>query len=160
MKEVWKDIAGHEGAYQVSNFGNVKSSKGIIRKLQKNNCGYLYTILIVNKTQKISLVHRLVAKAFIPNPYKKPHINHKNGDKTDNRVINLEWVTPKENMDHSTNVLKRRRTRKTVLCVETGELFDTISSAAKAKNTHQPAISDVLSNKKRKTAGGFHWRIV
>lgn len=98
MEEVWKDIAGYEGRYQVSTLGRVRNSRtGTIRKLVKDGSGYLK----INLTRYDQpLVHRLIAKAFIPNPENKPEVNHKNRNKLDNRLDNLEWVTGSENMKH------------------------------------------------------------
>lgn len=103
MEEIWKDIEGYEGLYQVSNLGRVKSLryKRILRGWLDKQC-YAY-VHIKNKPYK---VHRLVAQAFIPNPDNKPYIDHINTIKTDNRVENLRWVTPKEN---SNNPLTRRK---------------------------------------------------
>jgi hypothetical protein len=114
--EIWKDIIGYEGLYQVSNFGNIK-------RLQKfdfkgtNNCkrifkekkhspvlqktGYFLCALTKDKITKKYLVHRIVAKAFISNPEDKPQINHINGIKSDNRLENLEWNTRSENCRHA-----------------------------------------------------------
>lgn len=103
--EIWKDIAGYEGIYQVSNYGNVKSlereckgNKGIVYiKKEKiltptiNSSGYYHTILRKDGKSIAAYVHRLVAEAFIPNPNNLPIINHKDEDKTNNNLINLEW---------------------------------------------------------------------
>ena len=108
MDEIWKDIKGYEGKYQVSNKGNIKSLKqfnkrgvDLIIKLGKNNTGYTIVRLTKNNKLKTPLVHRLVAQAFIPNPDNKPQVNHKNGNKADNTVENLEWVTRSENQKHA-----------------------------------------------------------
>jgi len=103
MKEIWKDIKGYEGLYQVSNFGRVKSLK-FKPKVLKNvtNYGYYPTIyLFKNNQMKMFKIHRLVAKIFIDNPNNFPCVNHKDGQKTHNNVTNLEWVTIKKNNIHA-----------------------------------------------------------
>lgn len=114
--EVWKDIKGYEGLYQVSNLGRVKSLKRqrdvnlpysntatVPEKILKygTSQGYLAVTLAKNKINKKIRVHKLVALNFIPNPDNKPHINHIDGNKHNNCVNNLEWVTPKENTKHA-----------------------------------------------------------
>jgi hypothetical protein len=107
-KEIWADILGYESFYEVSNLGNVKTlgnNKFGVNRIMKNTLrkGYCTVTLRKNNTQKIFRVHRLVAEAFIPNPNKKPQVNHINGIKNDNRVVNLEWATSFENMNHASN---------------------------------------------------------
>ena len=127
MKEIWKDIEGYEGLYQVSNFGKVRSldrynSKGCWIKgciLEPTNCkGYLQIVLFLNGKKSYYYIHRIVAEAFLPNPDNKPEIDHINTDKTDNTVwlnedgsvnydkTNLRWVTHTENMN---NPLTRKK---------------------------------------------------
>lgn len=114
-KEVWKDIKGFEGVYQVSNLGNVKSLdrylpyktngskfyKGQEIVKRPNNCGYLRVGLSKNKKQHHYFVHRLVAQTFIENFNNLEQVNHKDGNKLNNRVDNLEWVTLEDNISHS-----------------------------------------------------------
>lgn len=106
-KQIWKDISGYEGKYQVSNTGKVRSlnyqgTKGkVVRlKLYNNNHGYMMIELNKNGKKKKYSVHRLVALAFIPNPNNYPIINHKDENKTNNTVWNLEWCTPKYNINY------------------------------------------------------------
>ena len=118
--EVWKDIDGYEGLYQVSNLGRVKSiGYGIERVLKpaKNSRKYLTVNLHKSKKGKSFLVHRLVAQAFIPNPENKEQIDHINTIKTDNRVENLRWVTPKEN---SNNPLTREHCNVNIDAIKGG----------------------------------------
>lgn len=100
MNEIWKDIVGYEGFYQVSNLGRVRSLKCIKRTIF-NNSGYEIVNLKVKRKQKNKLVHRLVAETFIPNPFNKEQVNHKDGNKKNNSVDNLEWCSRHENMVHA-----------------------------------------------------------
>jgi len=106
MIEIWKPIIGYEKIYEISNFGRVKSLKRKGRPVQKimtptieKRDGYSIVCLHKNKKQKNHRVHKLVLEAFEPK-LKKQFINHKDGNKTNNNLINLEWCTPKENAQH------------------------------------------------------------
>lgn len=115
MKEQWRDVEGYEGYYQVSNFGRVESlGRDVINKWgtttwkperilkgSVQSLGYCVVYFCVDSDEKVMRVHRLVAEAFIPNPENKPHENHLDGDKQNNRVSNLEWCTPAENTAHA-----------------------------------------------------------
>lgn len=107
--EIWKDIPEYEGLYQVSNLGRVKSfkrngnSKDRILKPSKNRCGYLQVILYKNRKTKTFTVHRLVALAFISNTLNLPCINHKDENKENNHVNNLEWCTHEYNNNYGTH---------------------------------------------------------
>lgn len=104
--EVWKDIKGYEELYQVSNYGRIKSlnynrtKKEKIMSLNNDSWGYLIVGLYKSKRKNFR-VHRLVAETFISNPENKPQVNHIDGNKQNNIVSNLEWVTQNENMKHS-----------------------------------------------------------
>lgn len=107
--EIWKDIVGYEGLYMVSNLGNIKSLERITphghrrreRLLYLIPCDYFMVDLCKNNKKTRKSVHRIVAVAFIPNPENKPYINHKDLNKMNNNVSNLEWCTPKENCIHA-----------------------------------------------------------
>lgn len=114
MEEMWKDVEGYEGLYQVSNYGRVKNLErkipyrfGLrtiperILKNCENEYGYLYVRLCKETNSKKYKIHRLVANAFIENPDNKKCVNHKDGNKKNNCVDNLEWVTHSENMQHA-----------------------------------------------------------
>ena len=99
--EVWKDIDGFDG-YQISTWGNVRNARGQILKPYENSKGYLKVGLSVGKrTTDKHRVNRLVAKAFIENPYNFPQVNHKDGNKENNSVTNLEWTTDEINRKHA-----------------------------------------------------------
>lgn len=115
-EEIWKPIRGLEGHYEVSNLGRIRSLdrdvpmrgglwniKGRIMKQRRHGrTGYM--MIAIRLIGKTLLVHRLVAKAFVPNPYHKPTVNHINGIKSDNRAINLEWCSYKENNQHAYDI--------------------------------------------------------
>ena len=102
--EEWRDVVGYEGLYQVSNLGRVKSFHKNNAKIitpKPDNHGYLRVVLCKDFKKKNRMVHVLVAQAFIPNPESKRQVNHIDGNKTNNHVSNLEWVTPAENIHHA-----------------------------------------------------------
>lgn len=110
MTEIWKDVVGYEGLYQVSNLGRVKSlpkNAGFRKQAEKQSAifmdrqGYCKVNLYKNNAHRQCYVHILVATAFLPNNENKPQVNHIDGDKSNNCVENLEWCTAKENVIHS-----------------------------------------------------------
>ena len=157
--EIFKDIPQYEGKYQISNQGRVWSViSQKYMKLQTNHNGYLVVGLKAkNGKYKIERVHRLVAMAFIPNPDKKPTVNHLNEDKTDHRVENLEWATMAEQNAYGTRMNKIRK--KISQYSLTGELIATYDSTVEAKNITGIPSSNIVNcaNGKLKTAGGYKW---
>jgi hypothetical protein len=117
--EIWKEVAGYEGLYEVSDLGRVRSTKRVLidkigraRRYRSkilsggvSDKGYWAIMLCKDAEQKMTLVARLVATAFIPNPDGKAEVNHKDGNKNDNSVSNLEWMTHQENSLHRNAVL-------------------------------------------------------
>ena len=100
MKEVWQPVRGYEGRYEVSDTGQVNGPRGP-RKLIFHTNGYVRVGLCLHGTNKWFYIHRLVATHFIPNPNQCPQVNHKDGNKTNNVVSNLEWCTASENGNHA-----------------------------------------------------------
>lgn len=118
-KEIWKEIEEFGGNYSVSSEGRVRSngllkgknSKVRILKTEMSKKGYLRVGLVKDGKQKHYLVHRLVAIAFLDNPNNLPDVNHKNECKTDNRLINLEWMSRRDNMNYGDRTKKSSTTR-------------------------------------------------
>lgn len=118
-KEIWKEIEEFGGNYSVSSEGRVRSngllkgknSKVRILKTEMSKKGYLRVGLVKDGKQKKYLVHRLVAIAFLDNPNNLPDVNHKNECKTDNRLINLEWMSRRDNMNYGDRTKKSSTTR-------------------------------------------------
>lgn len=188
--EIWKDIKGYEGLYQISNYGRVKSlgngnsnnSKERILKPAKLKDGYLYVILSKQGKRKGFKIHRLVAQAFIENPNNYPQVNHKDEDKTNNNVSNLEFCTPKYNINYGTAIQRRventdykaiaakidytvisaKRTAKIskqVLCVETGKIYSSIHQVERELGFDGSCISKCCRGKLT-TMYGYHWEYV
>ena len=175
--EIWKDIKGYEGLYQVSNLGNVKSlnyrNKGESRLLKLGILPIGYPVVVLSKNGKhaTKYVHRLVADAFIPNHDNKPLINHIDGCKTNNAVVNLEWVTARENVTHAhinglADVSKAWRasvekSRIPVVQMDMdGNVICEFSSSAKAGKAVHAGHSTILECARglRDSAGGYKWR--
>lgn len=169
MCETWKDIPGLEGRYQASTLGRIKSLSRRVKTWNAHKTipecvlkpavapnGYLH-VRIDGRTKD---VHRLVAQTFIPNPQNKPQVNHKNENKQDNSVLNLEWCTPKENINFGTCLSRRaktqrdtgcqlnnRSTSKPVLCITTGESFPSINEASRVYGLDCSAITKCCKGK-------------
>lgn len=168
MKEIWKDIKYFENVYQISNLGRIKSlpkkrnskfnNKEIILKQFKNTNGYLQIDLWKNNKRKHILVHKLVAQTFIENSNNYPFINHKDENKQNNCVDNLEWCTAKYNANYGTRNL---RLSSAVLCIELNKKYNSIKEASEDLKIYKTSISHCCANSKHyKTAGGYHWRYI
>lgn len=172
MNEIWKDVVGYEGLYQVSNLGRVKSLPKYdrlgrfhpekIKSQVDNGNGYIVVNLKHNGKQKMRTVHSLVAEAFIPNPNNYSEINHIDGNKSNNELQNLEFCTRSFNVIHAIKLgLHSNFGERKVLCVETGVIFNSITSAEQWVGVKGSRISNVCQQKRgAKTCGGYHWRYV
>ena len=166
MIEIWKDIKDYEGLYQVSNLGRVKRLISYHCKKERiltpvtQKSGYN----VVSLCGKIYLVHRLVAKAFIPNPHNYPTVDHINRIKTDNRVENLRWADRKMQSDNSDRT--NREPQKKVLSKPVYQYtknmtfideYPSIWEASRQTGVNQSSIGRCCMGK-RKSAGGYIWR--
>lgn len=153
--EFWKDIKGYEGLYQVSNVGQVKSLKSNkILKLAFTHDGYLRVCLCKNGKKRNFLISRLVAEAFLPNEEDLPEVDHINGVRTDNRVANLQWISSVENdrkKQSGIGIPKR------VICIETGEIYESAAAAARAFDRKPSTMWQHLSGR-RKSCAGLHFK--
>jgi hypothetical protein len=156
--EVWLPISLSN--LFVSNFGHIKNNKGEI--LRRNACkrsGYILTEFKINGVRKNTRVHILVAQAFIPNPENKPYVNHINGIKHDNRAINLEWVTPKENVERTVFPNPGRSSTRIVQKSLDGNVVQIWDSVTLASNTLKIIKSSISKccRGKQNTAGEWCW---
>lgn len=182
MTEIWKDIEGFEGAYQISNLGNLKSLARIVKngrgfrkvgerilKPVVGTCGYYQYPLKQGNKHKTILIHIEVAKAFIYNPYSYIEVNHKDENRLNNSVSNLEWCTRQYNNTylkrkqreietqqntHPSNKKIQQYTKNGVLIKE----YQSLREAERETKINHSNISDCINNK-RKSAGGFIWLV-
>lgn len=181
--EEWRAIVGYEGLYEVSSEGNVRSLDRFAQSNQgsmqfvRGRClspttmpnGYRAIILYRGHKGKSQYVHRLVAKTFIPNPDNLPQVNHKDEDKTNNSIGNLEWCDNKYNINYGT---ARERISRSHIALLKGRTVNQLTKDGKVVNTYPnsaiamlktgidaSAINKVCLNRpKFKTAGGYIWR--
>lgn len=163
MEEIWKDIAGWEGLYQVSTCGRVKSlkyGKERILKQSKNSSGYLTVSLYIEGKTLSKVVHRLVAIAFIPNPENKIEVNHIDEDKKNNRLENLNWMTSKENSNWGTRIERQVKSIskpiKVIYQDDTYEIWESATVFANEYGINSGGITNVLSGR-RKTYYGLQF---
>ena len=163
--EIWKDIEGYDGMYQVSNLGRVKSFKQGKERIMKpvyDTYGYLQVGLSKNGKQKFCSIHRLVAQAFIPNPDNLPEINHKDENKENNSVENLEWCDKKYNNNYGTrNQRVAEKLSKPVFQYTKDGKFVREWKSTKDVQRNLGYYHSLISeccNGKRKSAYGFLWK--
>lgn len=178
MKEIFRDVVGYEGKYKVSNLGNVLSlnfcgtNKPRLLKAKQHHTGYMLVRLTNGKNK---LVHTLVAQAFIPNPENKRCVNHKDGNKRNNNVANLEWCTHKENVQHAIQTGLRdphnnnarsgrenAQSKQIAQCTKQGtviKVWDCISDAARELGCNPCMITNVAQGR-HKTTHGYAWKYI
>ena len=177
MEEKWRDIRGYEGLYQVSNLGRVRSLRdnhGKCREKILKACnyshGYKYVNLYSEGVLKKFLIHRLVAETFIDNPNNYSQVNHRDENKSNNKLENLEWCTVKYNSNYGTRNIRRIRAQKgqsrssisgsrhpkarKVQCITTGKKFNCIKEAAEYYYIDRRSISQCCKGKRK--SGGKH----
>lgn len=184
--EEWRAIEGTNGMYEVSNTGKVRSNNylghGVTKEIKPHvkKSGYVELRIYINGKRKSCRLHRLVADAFIPNLENKPQVNHKDGNKQNNYVDNLEWSTASENIRHAVQnglrenarekarergkitILRMHELQKTPIiatCIETGEetYFDSQQEAAEKLHLNKSKICCVVKGQRNRT-GGYSFR--
>ncbi len=175
IEEVWKDINEFKGYYQVSNFGRIKSLfryvkvkngfRSVPEKILKpkiDKDGYLHVVLQKDRKSRYLTIHRIVADTFIDNPNNLPHVNHKNENKQDNRVENLEWCTEQYNCNYGTRNLRRAESQSKEVCQydKDGNLIATYKNTKIASENTGIVRFNIINvcNNRRKVAGGYVWK--
>lgn len=165
MKEVWKDVVGYENKYKVSNLGRVYSierngTKGHFCK-EKISYGYSKVCLVKKSKIKLCALHRLVAIAFIPNPNNYPQVNHIDGNKQNNNVDNLEWVTAKQNMEHAYKTGLKKAWSYRIAQIKDDKIIKMWENAVVASKETGIYIRSIYRSAnfyhKNRKAGGFKW---
>lgn len=180
MEEIWKNITDYVGLYQVSNKGRVRSCKRYVYRGEGSRGGEIFQLVrprimslhdTANGYQSVMLhregktrrflVHRLVAKEFLGKPDGRYDINHKDGNKKNNRIENLEWCTRQENIIHASRVLGVMHYHgRAVRCIETGEVFPSIRKAAERYGVADTNLGNSIRGKGQKRCAGYHWEYI
>jgi hypothetical protein len=157
-----KDIKNYEGLYAATEDGRIWSyrRKKFLAPATKKANGYQEVSLSVNGKNKVYLVHRLIAETYLDNPDNLPQVNHKDENKTNNSVSNLEWCTAKYNTLYGTGSLRSHQKQyKRVYCVELDQTFESAKEASKATKTNYTHLCQCCRGE-HKSSGGYHWRYV
>lgn len=173
MEEIWRDVSDYEGLYQVSNLGRVKSFRKwkrarcpdeYILNSSVNNSGYHVVTLYNGKSKRKFLVHRLVAQAFVENPFSFQNVNHKDEDKNNNTAYNLEWCTVQYNNCYGTAKFRAMLTVGTPVeqRLSSGELLATYRTSTIAEKITGISKKEIMACVRGKlhSAGGFIWKSV
>ena len=178
MVEVWKDIEGFEGLYQISNLGRLRTVERMVRhscgKVQKvksrvrvpqvvnRGKGYMGVVLYRNSETTSKYIHRMVATAFIPNPENKPQVNHIDGDTRNNRLDNLEWATGSENQAHMVELglISTLKPVRVIYPDGTTEEFKSIVRASKAVGVSHASILNALTGKTKRPRNGCKYELI
>lgn len=163
--EIWKDVVGYEGLYQVSNLGRVKSlpRRGTvlrerILRTTIDRKGYVCVCFTKNSEKKTVKIHRLVAMAFIPNDRDLPEVNHKDENKLNNCSTNLEWCSGRYNILYNDRQKKiGEKLSKKVECVETNVVYDSVRTASIATGIPHSNIISACQGKYKQTHG-YHFK--
>lgn len=174
--EIWKDIPEYKGLYQVSSFGRVRSldrditqkghkcmftrrMRGKIIKPRKQNGGYYVVWLSKNGKIKPCTVHRIVLSVFRPNNNDELIVNHIDGNKSNNNLVNLEWITHRENNLHAHSIgLVKTTSNKRVQCIDDGIIYPSIRAAANAVGVTGGAIEQAI--RKNQKSKGLRWKLI
>lgn len=178
-EEIWKDVKGYEGLYQISNYGRVKNKKtDYILKPALGSWGYEFVQLCDKGRETSKCIHRMVAESFLDNPDNLPQVNHIDGNKRNNHIDNLEWVSCSQNIKHAfnTGLKKKKMGKENPLYGRCGiestrhrevnkydlegnfiESYISIREASKKNNINASNISSVCSGRK-KMAGNYIWK--
>ena len=186
--EEWRDVAGYEGLYQVSNLGRVKSlakkvwngktyynKQELVMKPSMMTIGYYCVTLTRNAIQEKKYIHRLVAEAFIPNPHNYAEVDHIDANPTNNDVSNLRWVTHEENMRHiyelnhqydgtanlhtpHARMITAMKLQKPVVRSD-GKIFPSVKAAAESLNVNPTSVSNAARGR-TKTCKGYTFKFI
>lgn len=178
--ENWRDVAGYEGLYKVSDKGRVysiprPSTKGGLLNIR---CARGYKLVSLSKdgTEKSLPVHRIVLTAFVPNRLGKPQVNHIDGDKANNKLENLEWATQSENQLHAYSIglqkpnvreahkVRHEQTKRKIAQLDMNgkelQVFNSIKEAAKHIGKDDGTHISAVARGKRNSTGGFKWKYI